>query len=458
MVETGKNSSFPVTVILGSQWGDEGKGKIIDHLSKNYDMVARCAGGNNAGHTIVLPSGKKLDFHLLPSGLAHDGVLNVIGNGCVIHIPSLLQELDNCKKWGISDANDRLKISSRAQLVLDCHKEIDRIQEERKGAKSLGTTRKGIGPCYSAKANRSGVRMCDLLSKNWENFKNLYQTIATEIQRQYPELQIDVKADIDKYAELREQVEPMVCDTISLVNRHVFDDKKSILIEGANATMLDIDFGTYPFVTSSNTTVGGVCTGLGLPPTAINEVYGVTKSYCTRVGTGPFPTELGPNNGAGSAILQPDLDISDPKTDIEFGVYLQRKGHEYGVTSGRPRRCGWLDLVALKYAWKINRFDAFAMTKLDVLDGLKEVAVCVAYKTPEGETISDFPAEQAFLSECTPIYKYFDGWLSSTESCRSFDSLPENAQKYVNGVSELLGVPIKWIGVGPGRDAIITVY
>ena len=240
MVETNKNSPFPVTVILGSQWGDEGKGKIIDHLSKNYDMVARCAGGNNAGHTIVLPSGKKLDFHLLPSGLAHDGVLNVIGNGCVIHIPSLLQELENCQKWGIKDANDRLKISSRAQLVLDCHKEIDRIQEERKGAKSLGTTRKGIGPCYSAKANRSGVRMCDLLTKNWQNFVNLYQTIASEIQKQYPELEIDVKADIDKYAELREQIKPMVCDTISLVNEHVFDGKKSLLIEGANENCCNI--------------------------------------------------------------------------------------------------------------------------------------------------------------------------------------------------------------------------
>merc|ERR1712110_152171 len=243
MVESGNNSAFPVTVVLGSQWGDEGKGKIIDHLSKNYDMVARCAGGNNAGHTIVLPSGKKLDFHLLPSGLAHDGVLNVIGNGCVIHIPALLQELENCKNWGIPDACNRLKISSRAQLVLDCHKQIDSIQEERKGSKSLGTTRKGIGPCYSAKANRSGVRMCDLMTSDWENFERLYENIVVEIQKQYPELELNIKSDLEKYKKLRSELKGMVCDTISMVNKHVFDDKKSILIEGANATILDIDFG-----------------------------------------------------------------------------------------------------------------------------------------------------------------------------------------------------------------------
>jgi len=395
---------------------------------------------------------------LLPSGLAHENVINVIGNGCVIHIPSLLEELNKCKQWGISDACERLKISSRAQLVLDCHKEIDRIQEERKGSKSLGTTRKGIGPCYSAKANRSGVRMCDLLTKNWSRFETLYTTIVSEICKQYPELNVDLKTDLEKYKNLREQVAPMVCDTITLVNKAVFDDKNSLLIEGANATMLDIDFGTYPFVTSSNTTVGGVCTGLGLPPTAIDQVFGVTKSYCTRVGTGPFPTELGENNGKGSAILMPDLDISDPKTDQELGVFLQRNGHEYGVTSGRPRRCGWLDLVALKYAWRINRFDAFAMTKLDVLDKLKKIAVCTGYIGSDGENIDNFPAEQGILEECVPVYQWFDGWEEDTSKFRNFIDLPKNAQMYVNSVSKLVGVPIKWIGVGPGREAIITVF
>merc|ERR1712142_1370480 len=353
-----------ISTVLGAQWGDEGKGKIIDHIAHKFNYVARCAGGNNAGHTIVLPNGTKLDFRLLPSGLAHPKVQNIIGNGCVIHVPSLFKELENCKNWKIDDAQDRLKISDRAQLVFDFHQEIDCIQEQRKGKDMLGTTKKGIGPTYSYKADRSGVRICDLVTENFENFVEKYLKILKRVCENFPELkekyldQIHVDGEMQRYKLFAQQLKPMVTDTIELVNDAIYKTNETILVEGANTTMLDVDFGTYPNVTSSNCSVGSVCTGLSVPPTAIENIYGVSKAYCTRVGTGPFPTEQGENNGKGSAVKHPEMDVSNPDVfdKIQVGEYLQRTGHEYGTTTKRARRCGWIDLVALRYAHKINHF------------------------------------------------------------------------------------------------------
>jgi len=456
-----------VSVVLGAQWGDEGKGKLIDNLAGSFDYVARCAGGNNAGHTIVTPDGVKMDFHLLPSGLAHDGVQNIIGNGCVIHLKSLLKEIERClTEWGIDDCKQRLIISDRAQICFDFHQRIDAIQEEMKGKAKIGTTLKGIGPCYSTKADRAGVRVCDLVSKDFSHFEKKFRKAVTIARAKYPTLEVDIEQQLEEYREIKTQISSMVRDTVVMISDAVYTEKANVLVEGANATMLDIDFGTYPYVTSSNCTIGGVCTGLGLPPTAINSVYGVTKAYATRVGTGPFPSEQGENDGCGMAIPMPDLDITNATTPDQIGVWLQRKGHEYGTTTKRPRRCGWIDLVALRYAHRINRFTAFCLTKLDVLDGLNKIAVCDRYRKRTGEKdesgadifeeIDYFPADVNVLNECEPVLKYFPGWSENTTKCREFKDLPKNARDYVTSVEDLLKVHIRWIGVGPARDALIT--
>lgn len=451
------NKKANVTVILGAQWGDEGKGKIVDLIAHEFNYVARCAGGNNAGHTIVLPSGKKLDFHMLPSGLAHKGVINIIGNGCVVNIPSMLQELEQCDKWGLHDAKSRLKISDRAQLVCDLHQQIDKIQEDRKGKAKIGTTLKGIGPCYSGKAGRSGIRLCDLMAEDPNHFSEKFKECVVLHQSNYPELKVNIEEEISYYQNIKKVIGPMVADTVKLLNTAVYDQNTALLVEGANAAMLDVDFGTYPFVTSSSTTIGGVCTGLGLPPTTINTVYGVTKAYCTRVGTGPFPTELGENNGQGSAVKFPELDISSPTTDQQYGTWMQVKGNEYGTTTKRARRCGWLDLVQLRYAHMINHFNGLAMTKLDVLDGLSKIAFATSYRRKDtGEIITDFPADSVLLLKCEPVLEWFDGWSENTTECRQFCELPENAQKYVIAVESALKIRIKWVGIGPDRHSIIV--
>lgn len=463
-------------MVLGAQWGDEGKGKLIDNLAGNFNYVARCAGGNNAGHTIVTPCGTKMDFHLLPSGLAHPGVLNIIGNGCVIHLQSLLKEVKRClEEWKICDVKERLIISNRAQICFDFHQSIDAIQEAAKGKAKIGTTLKGIGPCYSTKADRAGVRVCDLVSSDFSHFEKKFKKAVTIAQAKYPTLKVDIEAQLKEYKIIRDAIKSMVQDTVVLLSDAIYTHKSRVLVEGANATMLDIDFGTYPFVTSSNCTIGGVCTGLGLPPTAIKSVYGVTKSYATRVGTGPFPSEQGPHDGCGMAVPNPELDISicrsidHESTPTEIGVWLQRNGNEYGTTTKRPRRCGWIDLVALRYAHRINRFTAFAMTKLDVLDGLAQVAVCDRYRMRTDRTDSDgqpmdpvyeeidyFPADVNDLDRCEPVFTKFPGWSEPTTECREFSELPVNARSFVLKVEELLKVDIRWIGVGPGREALIT--
>uniref|UniRef100_A0A7N6A1V2 Adenylosuccinate synthetase n=1 Tax=Anabas testudineus TaxID=64144 RepID=A0A7N6A1V2_ANATE len=415
-----------VTVVLGAQWGDEGKGKVVDLLAQDADMVCRCQGGNNAGHTVVVDS-VEYDFHLLPSGIINPKVTAFIGNGVVIHLPGLFEEAEKNERKGksLKDWEKRLIISDRAHIVFDFHQAVDGVQEQQRqeqAGKNLGTTKKGIGPVYSAKAARSGLRICDLLA-DFTHFSERYKVLAQQYKAMYPTLEIDIDGDFSKL------------DGVHYMYEALHGPPKKILVEGANAALLDIDFGTYPFVTSSNCTVGGVCTGLGMPPQNVGEVYGVVKAYTTRVGIGAFPSEQ----------------------HNEIGELLQTRGKEVGVTTGRKRRCGWLDLVLIKYAHMINGFTALALTKLDILDVLPEIKVGVAYKV-DNQTIPHFPANQEVLQRVEVQYETLPGWNSDTSAARTFEELPENARKYVSFIEEHVGVPVKWIGVGKSRESMIQLF
>ncbi|XP_057705125.1 adenylosuccinate synthetase isozyme 2 isoform X2 [Corythoichthys intestinalis] len=361
------------------------------------------------------------------------------GNGVVIHLPGLFEEAAKNERKGksLKGWEKRLIISDRAHIVFDFHQAVDGVQEQlrqEQAGKNLGTTKKGIGPVYSTKAARSGLRICDLLA-DFTHFSDRYKLLAQQYQAMYPSLQIDVEGELVKLKAYVEQIKPMVRDGVHYMYEALHGPPKKILVEGANAALLDIDFGTYPFVTSSNCTVGGVCTGLGMPPQNVGEVYGVVKAYTTRVGIGAFPSEQ--NN--------------------DIGELLQTRGKEVGVTTGRKRRCGWLDLVLIKYAHMINGFTALALTKLDILDILPEIKVGVSYKI-DGQTIPHFPANQEVLMQVEVQYETLPGWNSNTAAARSFDELPENAQKYVRFVEEHVGVPVKWIGVGKSRESIIQLF
>ncbi|OPJ72662.1 adenylosuccinate synthetase isozyme 2 [Patagioenas fasciata] len=427
-----------VTVVLGAQWGDEGKGKVVDLLAQDADIVCRCQGGNNAGHTVVVDS-VEYDFHLLPSGIINPKVTAFIGNGVVIHLPGLFEEAEkNLKKGkGLEGWEKRLIISDRAHIVFDFHQAADGIQEQQRqeqAGKNLGTTKKGIGPVYSSKASRSGLRMCDLVS-DFDDFSERFKVLANQYKAIYPTLEIDIEGELEKLKGYMEKIKPMVRDGVYFMYEALHGPPKKILVEGANAALLDIDFGTYPFVTSSNCTVGGVCTGLGMPPQNVGEVYGVVKAYTTRVGIGAFPTEQ--NN--------------------EIGELLQMRGKEFGVTTGRKRRCGWLDLVLLRYAYMINGFTALALTKLDILDVFPEIKVGVAYKL-DGEIIPHFPANQEVLNKVEVQYETLPGWDTDISNARTFDELPVNAQNYVRFIEMELGVPVKWIGVGKSRESMIQLF
>nr|XP_039259104.1 adenylosuccinate synthetase-like [Styela clava] len=422
------------TVVLGTQWGDEGKGKIIDLLATKADIVCRAQGGNNAGHTVVV-NDQKYYFHLLPSGLINPKCKAVIGNGCVVHVPSLFKEVESNEEKGLTWWRENLIVSERAHLVFDFHHAVDGMQEAQKGTKKLGTTKKGIGPTYSTKAARHGIRIGELMG-NREYFAEKYRQLAMMFQKQFPDLEIDIESELLRYDELREKLRPLVKDAVLFMHEVTqSQEEKNILVEGANATMLDIDFGTYPFVTSSNCSVGGICTGLGLPPSSIGNVVGVVKAYTSRVGAGPFPTEQ----------------------CNEIGDTLQEVGKEFGVTTGRRRRCGWLDLVMVKYAHVINNLSSIALTKLDILDNFEELKIGIAY-THKGEKLPQFPATLEVLRDVEVEYLTLPGWKQSTVSCRTFEELPYNAQCYVNKIQEILQVPIQWIGVGQSRDSIIQVY
>ncbi|XP_048504905.1 adenylosuccinate synthetase isoform X2 [Athalia rosae] len=405
-----------VTVVLGAQWGDEGKGKVVDMLATDADVVCRCQGGNNAGHTVVV-DGAEFDFHLLPSGIINQKCKSVIGNGVVIHLPGLFEELEKNEAKGLKDWKDRLIISDRAHIVFDFHQQVDGLQELEKGKQSLGTTKKGIGPTYSSKATRNGLRISDLL-RDFEKFSEKFHTLVRCYQRMFPTLEVDIKAELERYKGYAERIRPLVKETVYVLHEALKNGKK-VLVEGANAAMLDIDFGTYPYVTSSNCSIGGVCTGLGLPPNTIGEVIGVVKAYTTRVGDGPFPTEL--------------LD--------ETGELLQNRGHEFGVTTKRKRRCGWLDLALLKFTGMVNGYTAICLTKLDILDTLKEIKVCVGYRL-DGKDINYFPSNALDLAQVEVVYETVKGWEVNTENIRSLENLPPNARKYVRLIEERLAVPV----------------
>lgn len=417
------------TFIVGSQWGDEGKGKIIDVLAKDADVVARAQGGPNAGHTVVV-EGDAFVLHLIPSGILRREALCVIGNGVVIAVERLLDEMDKLTARGVT-IGENLLISDRAHLILPYHVWEERLHEEDEKGR-LGTTLRGVGPAYSAKATRvTGIRVCDLLDFDVfrEKFlRNLsrYASIAASSGEF-----LDVERTLAQYETYAERIRPHVCDTSLVLNR-AWKDGKSILYEGAQGSLLDVDFGTYPYVTSSNTTVGGICTGLGLPPFAIEEVVGVVKAYTTRVGMGPFPTEM----------------------DAELGEAVRRKGNEYGATTGRPRRCGWLDAVGLRYASRINGFTQLAITKLDVLDYVKTLKIGVGYRY-RGEVLDEFPAQLKVLEECEPVYEELPGWEADTVSALTYAELPGNTRRYLDRIEAILEVPITVVSVGRKRSETI---
>mmetsp|Transcript_18915 Transcript_18915/g.26873 ORF Transcript_18915/g.26873 Transcript_18915/m.26873 type:complete len:560 (+) Transcript_18915:178-1857(+) len=426
-----------VDVVLGAQWGDEGKGKLVDMLSQSYDVCARVAGGSNAGHTIVA-DGVKYKFHLVPSGILNQKATCIIGNGVVVHLPSFLTELDGLDAAKV-EYKGRIIISDRAHLVFDFHQAVDGKQEQRAGRHKLGTTKKGIGPAYASKISRNGLRVGDL--QDWEYFEERFRSLAEyhlsafNSNKTDPNdlLEIDVEAELAYYKSIAPRVLSMTADTIQYTNQ-AYREGKRILIEGANATMLDIDFGTYPYVTSSNPSVGSVMTGLGIAPKMLNATYGTVKAYCTRVGEGPFPTEL--------------------DTDKGVGHHLSSVGAEYGTTTGRPRRCGWIDIPQMNYSTLINGFTALNLTKLDVLTGLPELKIGKAYRH-NGELVQSMPASLKVIGDLEVEYETLPGWKEDITQVQSFEELPLNAQRYVLRVQELLGVPIRWIGVGPNRLDVI---
>ena len=419
------------TVLLGSQWGDEGKGKLADVLSGQMDVCARCAGGNNAGHTIVADVNgvkTKFDFHLLPSGLVNPRCAGFIGSGVVVHVPSFFAELDNIEKKGLN-CDGRLFISDRAHLVFDFHQVVDGLKEVELGGSSIGTTKKGIGPAYSSKASRSGLRVHHLYDP--ELFASKFRKLVEGRFKRYGHFEYDTEGEIARYRAFAERLRPHIVDGVTFIHTALAQNRK-VLVEGANALFLDIDFGTYPFVTSSSTSIGGVLTGLGIPPTAIGDVIGVMKAYTTRVGMGPFPTEL----------------------HEEIGHHLQEVGAEYGVTTGRRRRCGWLDLVMMRYSCLINGYTSLNLTKLDVLDQLKELKIAIGYVV-DGKELPSFPADLEVLAKVEVEYKTLPGWQQDISKAQTWEELPENCRKYVEFIEQFLGVKIEWIGVGPARESMI---
>ena len=423
---------MPVQVIVGAQWGDEGKGKIVDHLSEEVDIVARYQGGANAGHTVIIP-GKKGDkpkqfvLHLIPSGIFHTHVTCVIGNGVVLDPVALMTEIDELTKAGIR-IHGRLLISHNAHLIMPYHKALDSIREQ--GSQKIGTTGRGIGPAYIDKYMRTGIRVVDLLDRDilCRKLKQNIQEKNELLKQIYHSDELDVDAIISEYQEFDKKIDEYVTDTSRFLNQSL-DKGKAVLAEGAQGALLDVDHGTYPFVTSSNPTSGGACTGLGIPPTEINSIVGVVKAYSTRVGNGPFPTEL----------------------KDETGDTLRTVGGEFGATTGRPRRCGWLDIVSLRYSIQVNGIQKIAITKLDVLDGFDEIKICTGYEL-KGKRISHFPTDVGTLDAIQPVYKTFKGWKSKISEVRRYRDLPGPARSYIETISKLLETNIWMVSVGARRD------
>jgi adenylosuccinate synthase len=418
-------------VIVGAQWGDEGKGKIIDFLAAQADVVVRGQGGNNAGHTVVVGD-KKYALHLVPSGILYPETINIIGNGVVFDPEGFLKEVQQLEAEGVSTEN--IKISDRAHVIFPYHKVIDELSEAARGAKKIGTTKKGIGPCYMDKVERSGIRICDLMDR--EVFiEKVTQQIEKKneiIEKIYKGKSVNKEEIIEKYLEYADKIRPYVDDTTVIVYDEIIKDKK-VLFEGAQGTLLDIDLGTYPYVTSSHPISGGFTVGSGIGPNMIEEVLGIAKAYTTRVGKGPFVTEQ----------------------DNETGDKIRVAGNEFGTTTGRPRRCGWFDAVMLKYSARVNGMTSIALMLLDVLTGFDKIRICTAYRLGDKE-IHNFPASLKTLSQCEPIYEELDGWTEDITGAKTFEELPVNAQKYVKRIEELVGVPVKIVSVGPKRSQTIV--
>ncbi|MEW4414208.1 adenylosuccinate synthase [Clostridium sp. AN503] len=425
-----------VDVVLGCFYGDEGKGKVIDYLAVHADIAVRATGGDNAGHTIKV-DGVKYAMHLIPSGILSGHTIGIIGNGVVLNPEVLMAEIENLKAHGY-DVEHNLKISDKAHIILPYHRLMDVALEKARAASKIGTTGKGIGPAYCDKYERCGLRTEDLYAPNFkEKLKELVENRRALLKFYDPaDTAIDEKLDFEKvfadYTAYAEQIRPYVCDTITYLHRALEEDKK-VVVEGAQATLLDIDFGSYPFVTSSNPTIGGIITGTGLSASNIGNVYGVIKAYSSRVGAGPYVTEL--------------LD--------ETGDKIRELGHEYGTTTGRPRRCGWLDLVTLKYAKRINGLTALSVNHLDTIGKFDKIKVCVAYDC-NGTVTEDFSTNLDFLNSAKPVYREFDGDFGELESCKSFEELPEQAKEYIRFIEEYIGIPVKFIGTGADREAMIV--
>ena len=441
---------MPGLVIVGTQWGDEGKGKITDLLAKDASAIVRFQGGNNAGHTIVR-DGLEYKFHLIPSGILHEDKFCVIGNGVVVDPKVLLEEIEGLRRAGISTS--KLRISANAHLIMPYHILLDTADELKLGKLSIGTTRRGIGPAYADKALRIGIRVQDLLDEKilrkkimaaLESKQQALRELAVrrrKLQKEaevsdehLPDDRLDLHSIVEDYLAYGHRLEPYITDTAKLCWNEL-DAGHKVIFEGAQAALLDLDHGTYPFVTSSNPIAGAACVGAGVGPTDIDEVWGIVKAYATRVGSGPFPTEL----------------------HDETGEFMTDRGHEYGTTTGRRRRCGWLDLVALKYAVRLNRTSALAMTKLDVLAGLDTIRVAVRYRSREGAVLEDFPYHQSILHNVTPEYEDLPGFDAEITDCRSEADLPKEALDYIRYISEFVGVPIALVGVGPGHDQNVWI-
>jgi adenylosuccinate synthase len=415
------------TVLVGAQWGDEGKGKIIDVLTEQADVVVRYQGGNNAGHTVEVGEHKYV-LHLVPSGILYPGKINVIGNGVVVDPLALWEEIEHLRKRGIAiDAN--LFVSETAHVVFPYHRLLDEVREEQKGRRKIGTTKRGIGPAYADKVARTGIRLVDLLAT--DRFADKLRRKVrenNEIFKAFGAKPLSFAGIQRDYLACAQELRPFIADTVTLVNRAVRDGR-NVLFEGAQGTLLDIDFGTYPFVTSSNATSGGACTGTGVPPNRIDRVVGVMKAYTTRVGEGPFPTEL----------------------HDEQGQMLRETGREFGATTGRPRRCGWFDAVATRYSVMLNGIDDLAVTKLDVLDAVPKIKVCVGYKAGR-KVYETVPNDIDELQRCVPVYQEFDGWQTSTKQAKEFDQLPKRARIYLQKLAQLSGAKLSIVSVGARRE------
>ena len=419
-------------VIVGAQWGDEGKGKATDLLGPRADYVVKPNGGNNAGHTVVV-NGQKFELKLLPAGILSENATPVIGNGVVVNPEALFSEIEGLQARGADTS--KLKISANAHLVAPYHQTMDKVTERFLGKRAIGTTGRGIGPAYMDKVGRLGIRVQDILDESilWQKVEGALRQKNQLLVKVYNRRHVEADEIVDYFMSYAERLKPMIVDTTQLLNK-ALDEGKTLLMEGGQATFLDVDHGTYPFVTSSNPTAGGACVGSGVGPTRISRVIGIQKAYTTRVGAGPFPTEL--------------FD--------KMGDFLRTTGGEFGVNTGRPRRCGWYDAVLARQAVRINGFTDLFITKLDVLTGLEKVPVCVAYEV-DGVRFDEIPMTQTDFHHAKPIYEYFDGWNESISDAKTLDELPENARKYVHKLEELSGCRISAIGVGPDRDQTIVI-